>query len=101
MSWHEAGEPASCRKGLLAFREEDREEHDAFGEGGAQDRLHEDRGGGAGITADRFRSLHTDQTHAQGGAEGGETDVNAASDTSRGHGLRDFSENGKNAHFVS
>ena len=52
--------------------EVDREEHDAFGEGGAQDRLHQDRGGRAGIPADRFRGFHADETHAEGGAEGGE-----------------------------
>ena len=64
--------------GLLAFREEDREEHDAFGEGGAQDGLNQDRGGGAGVASDGFGSLGTDQTDADRGSERGETDVDVS-----------------------
>ena len=63
----------------LLRRQEDRKEHDAFRKRGAQNGLHEDLRGRAGITPDRFRSLHADETYAECRAQTGETDVNAAS----------------------
>src|SRR5689334_18164740 len=71
-------EPAPHQVELLA--EEQGEEHDAFCEGGAQNGLDQDLRGRAGIAPDRFRSLHTDQTDADGRAEGAKATLDAASD---------------------
>jgi hypothetical protein len=60
--------------------EEEGEEHDAFSEGNAQNRLHEDRSSGAGIPAHCFGCLRADQAHAESGAKGREADLNAAED---------------------
>ena len=57
-------------------RQEDREEHDAFREGGAQNGLNQNLRRRAGIASHRFRSLHADETHADGRAERRQTDVN-------------------------
>ena len=59
--------------------QEDREEHDTFSEGGAQNGLNQNLRGRAGITPDRFRSLHADESDAESRAQTGETDVNATS----------------------
>jgi len=61
------------------LHQEDREEHDTFREGGAQNRLDENLRRRAGITADGFRSLHTNETYTECRAKGGQTNMNATS----------------------
>ena len=65
--------------GLLAFRQINGEKHDAFSEGRAQNGLDEDLRRRAGIAPDRFRSLHTNQAHADSRAERRQADVNITS----------------------
>jgi len=52
-----------------SFHQEQGVEHDRFGEGNGQNRLDQDFRRGAGIAADSFRSLHTDETNARGRAK--------------------------------
>jgi hypothetical protein len=68
--------PPATKVFLLTSRQEDREEHNTFRKGSAQDRLNQDLGGRAGIPPDGFRGFHTDDTHADGGAQAGGRDVN-------------------------
>jgi hypothetical protein len=63
----------------LVSEEEDREEHDSFREGRAQDRLDENLRRRAGITPNGFRSASPDQSNADGGAKTGTGNVNASS----------------------
>jgi anaerobic selenocysteine-containing dehydrogenase len=48
----------------------------------ADDALHEDLGGSAGVAADGLRGLEADETHANGGAEAAEAALNATGDFS-------------------
>src|SRR4029453_4086276 len=63
---------------LHTFREEDREKHDAFSKGRAQDRLHEDFGGGSGIASDCLGRLPTDDSDANRRAYAGRRDMEIA-----------------------
>src|ERR1051325_505008 len=57
--------------------QEQRVEDDGLREGDGQDRLHEDLGGGARIAAHGGGGGRPDQADADGGAEGGQTDMAA------------------------
>jgi len=74
-----AGSQEHCAHSQSLFRREvERVEHDRFCEGDRENRLDQDRRGRTGITTDRGRRAHTDQTHADRRAEGRQTDVNAS-----------------------
>src|SRR5690606_29452536 len=68
------------RTGRKRLHEEDREEHDAFGEGGAQDRLNENLRGGAGVPAHCLGGLAADDAYCDSGGEGGDADVEVTGD---------------------
>src|SRR5207248_11492730 len=53
-------------------------EDDRFGKGDGQNRLHQDGSSCAGIAAHGGGRAHADETDADGRAEGGQADVNAA-----------------------
>jgi hypothetical protein len=61
------------------LRQEYGEEYDSFRERGAQNGLNQNLRRRAGIAPDRFRSLHTNETHADSRAKRSQTDVYATS----------------------
>ena len=67
---------------LLATEEQGVEGH-GFGQGHADDGLHEDFSGCTGVAADAFDGFGSDETDANGGGETAEGSLNAS---------RDFSE---------
>ena len=75
------GSPAP-RQVYLRLTEEQGEEHDAFCEGRAQDRLNEDLRRCAGIAPDRFRSLHANQTYANSRSKRAEAALDAIAEGS-------------------
>src|SRR5512142_1272787 len=69
LKWRGA-EPIRLRADALWLRsldEEDRVEHDGLCESNREDCLHQDLGGCARIASHRFRSLHANETYADGG----------------------------------
>ena len=71
----EGAEGRSAPFSLLSSCEEDREEHDTFREGRAQNRLNQNLRGRARIASDCFGRLHADHTHTDGRAERRRCDV--------------------------
>lgn len=65
---------------LRLFNEEERVEHDRFRERDRENRLHENRRGGAGIATDGRGCAHADQTDTYGRAKSREAYVNASID---------------------
>src|SRR3954447_26389626 len=64
----------------LRFHQEQRIEYDRFGEGDGEDRLHQHLRRRARVAADRARGGHADHSHADGGSQGGQADVDISSE---------------------
>src|SRR3954462_4804109 len=64
----------------LRFHQEQRIEYDRLGEGNGEDRLHQHLRRRARVAADRGRGGHADQSYADGGAHGGQADVDVSAE---------------------
>jgi hypothetical protein len=74
--------PVGNQESVLGFREEQRENAEAFRERHADDGLDEDLAGRAGIATDGFSGFLADETDAEGGAEKTESATDIAGDFS-------------------